>query len=62
MKTSGRCLVAIENKKGDMYQVALNESTQALVIAFITQLSGGKIAVNHDVLPIYLSKDESTKI
>lgn len=56
MKTSGRCLVAIENKKGDMYQVALDETTQALVIAFIAQISSGKLTVNRDVLPIYLQK------
>lgn len=58
MKTSGRCLVAIENKKGDMYQVALDETSQALVIAFITQISSGKLTVNKDVLPIYFPKNE----
>ena len=56
MKTSGRCLVAIENKKGNLYQISLNETTQALVIAFIRELSKGKIIVNPDVLPIYLKK------
>ena len=61
MQTSGRCLVALENKKGDMYQIDLDENGQAFVLQMIEQFMGGKITVAKGKLPIYLVKNKSCK-
>jgi len=53
MKTSGRCIVAIENKKGDFWQVALEENGQALVIQLLEKIQGGKIIIVDNKLPLY---------
>jgi hypothetical protein len=54
MKTSGKCMVAIENKKGDMYMVNLDANGQAFVLQALSQYLGGTLEVNKDKLPLTL--------
>lgn len=49
-------MVALENKKGDMYQINLDANGQAFVLQAITQYMGGTLIVCKDKLPIYLEK------
>jgi len=60
MKTTGRCVVAIENKKGDFYQVALDETGQSFIIGALVQYMNG-IKVLNNKLPFTLPKIIKTK-
>lgn len=54
MKASGRCVVAIENKSGDFWQIALSDYQQDLIIQFLEEIHEGKIKVIRNKLPISL--------
>jgi hypothetical protein len=60
MKTS-RCFVAIFNKKGDCYQVALDQNGQRAVIDILSQYHDGKIKVLKDKLPISMTDPKPVK-
>ncbi len=52
MKTNGKCMVAIQNKKGDFWQVALDDEGQEFVLSALTQYFGGEIKIIKNKIPI----------
>jgi hypothetical protein len=62
MKGTGRLIVGVENKKGDIYVVALTESQQGYVQDLICQLHGGTIEVIRLKMPMeFIDKPKRTK-
>ena len=51
MKSSGKVVVAIQNKKGDFWQVALNEEAQGFVLNALSQYFEGTIKILNNKLP-----------
>jgi hypothetical protein len=49
-------MCALQNKKGDFWQVLLTKEQQGMVASFIEQLHGGAIKVIDNKLPIYFEK------
>lgn len=56
-----RAIVIIENKKGDLYQVAMTGEQQQAVMALLVQLHAGGIKVLREKLPLEIRKPEIDK-
>ena len=52
MKAKSICAF-IENKKGDFWQIALDENQQAMVMDLIAQMHDGPIKVVRNKLPLH---------
>lgn len=48
-----RMMAAVENRKGDFWQIALTEPEMAVVLGVIGQLHGGHIKVLRNKMPLY---------
>jgi len=51
MKSSGKVVVAIQNKTGDFWQVALDEQAQNFVLNALEQYFDGSIKIINNKLP-----------
>lgn len=49
-------VVAMQNKQGDFWQVALTPGQQEMVVSLIGQLHGGSIKILHNKLPLTFDK------
>ncbi len=56
MRTTGRCMVAIENKKGDWWQIALDANGMAFVLQALEQYQGGTLKIIRNKLPFTMGK------
>ena len=51
----------IENKKGDFWQISLDDEQQAMVMDLIGQMHGGTLKIIRNKLPLYYQKDRTLK-
>lgn len=54
-----RLIVAIENKRGTFYQVALDQMQMDMVASLLEQIHEGSIKVMRPKLPLKLDKNKS---
>lgn len=57
MKAKSICAF-VENKKGDFWQIALDENQQAMVMDLIGQMHDGTVKVLKNKLPLYYEKNK----
>lgn len=60
MKTTGRCIVLVETKKKEFYQVALDGEGMSFVLEMLEQYFDGDIGVLKKVDGIWFEKKRKT--
>ena len=59
MKTNNKCALIIRNKKGDFWQVDLDENGMSFVLNCLEQYFGGMIKVFKNKLPLKFETKQS---